>query len=183
MFEQAPIDALYWATTTFKAEPCSSISLFCEDDPNGTRTRLCRGEMWFGGAADKKSEQETDRNSGQDEFTIAMVSMDKKLSSLPPSLLVLSALAIGSSTTLAGSFMYRRFLRRIPNGDWVTPDILARKQWVKGYVTRYVAYPLSTHVMLEEEVKLYTMTARSCTLLLFSSCPRSSSVWHSSSRE
>ncbi|THH28088.1 hypothetical protein EUX98_g6110 [Antrodiella citrinella] len=64
-----------------------------------------------------------------------MAKLDNALSSLPPSLLALSALAIGSSTTLVVAILYRRFARRIPNGDWVTPDVLAGKRWIKGYVT------------------------------------------------
>ncbi|TCD62835.1 putative endonuclease lcl3 [Steccherinum ochraceum] len=61
--------------------------------------------------------------------------IDKSLGSLPPSLLLLSAFVIGSSTTLAGTYVYRRFFRRIPNVDWVTPELLGGKRWVKGYVT------------------------------------------------
>ncbi|KAH8093112.1 SNase-domain-containing protein [Cristinia sonorae] len=84
--------------------------------------------MWWKRGSDKQPEQRSLVARLQHE-------LDATLSTLPPSLLVLSALTIGSSATLVGAVVYRRFLRRIPNGEWVTPDVLARKRWIKGYVT------------------------------------------------
>ncbi|KAK0483683.1 hypothetical protein IW261DRAFT_1464535 [Armillaria novae-zelandiae] len=53
----------------------------------------------------------------------------------PTEVLVCSAFAIGAVTTFGGRRVYTRYFRRIQNGDWVTPDMIARKRWVKGVVT------------------------------------------------
>ena len=60
----------------------------------------------------------------------------EKVASAPTPILLLSALAIGSVSTAAAAQVYRRFFRRFPNGDWVTPDVFAKKRWIKGFVTR-----------------------------------------------
>ncbi|KAJ7183108.1 hypothetical protein C8R46DRAFT_1065892, partial [Mycena filopes] len=52
-----------------------------------------------------------------------------KLDAIPGPVLALSAFALGSATTLSGTFLYRRYFRRIINGDWITPDVFARKRW------------------------------------------------------
>ncbi|CAK5268606.1 unnamed protein product, partial [Mycena citricolor] len=49
--------------------------------------------------------------------------------------LLLCAFSVGSLTTICGAFAYNRYLRRIPNSDWITPDIFAKKRWVRGTVT------------------------------------------------
>jgi len=49
--------------------------------------------------------------------------------------LALSVLALGSTSTIGTVFVYRRFFRRIRNGDWITPDVFAKKRWIKGVVT------------------------------------------------
>ncbi|KAJ3482873.1 hypothetical protein NLI96_g6680 [Meripilus lineatus] len=46
--------------------------------------------------------------------------------------------ASGSLTAIILSRGYRRFFKRIPNGEWITPDIIQRKKWIKGAVTRRV---------------------------------------------
>ncbi|KAL4063066.1 hypothetical protein V8B97DRAFT_2026509 [Scleroderma yunnanense] len=43
----------------------------------------------------------------------------------------ISGAILGTSST----FVWRRWLRRIRTAEWVTPDILARRKWVKGVVT------------------------------------------------
>ncbi|KAF7330349.1 hypothetical protein MVEN_02473200 [Mycena venus] len=58
-----------------------------------------------------------------------------KLNAIPAPVLALSAFALGSITTVSGTLFYRRYFRRLQNGDWVTPDVLAKKRWVKGRVT------------------------------------------------
>ncbi|KAJ6460362.1 hypothetical protein C8R47DRAFT_1161010 [Mycena vitilis] len=58
-----------------------------------------------------------------------------KLNDVPSPVLVLSAFALGSITTLSSGIMYRRYFRRLKNGDWITPDVFAKKRWVKGMVT------------------------------------------------
>lgn len=48
--------------------------------------------------------------------------------------------AVGASAfTLLGVMGYRRYWRRIKNADYVTSELLRRKTWVKGIVTRFVA--------------------------------------------
>ena len=65
-----------------------------------------------------------------------------KALSLPPAILLLSAFLAGSATTAGGLGLYRRYWRRIPTADWITPDILTRQRWIKGYVTRSVQRPI-----------------------------------------
>lgn len=49
--------------------------------------------------------------------------------------LVLSGFFLGSVSTLGVTFVYRRYFRRLRTAEWVTPDILRRKRWVRGVVT------------------------------------------------
>ena len=58
-----------------------------------------------------------------------------KLNAIPAPVLALSAFAFGSITTVSGTLVYRRYFRRLKNGDWITPDVFAKKRWVKGKVT------------------------------------------------
>ncbi|KAF5341528.1 hypothetical protein D9758_012568 [Tetrapyrgos nigripes] len=48
-------------------------------------------------------------------------------------------LALGSAVSLlggiAGHRLYARYFRRIQNSNWITPDILHKKRWIKGVVT------------------------------------------------
>jgi hypothetical protein len=48
------------------------------------------------------------------------------------------AFLLGSATTLGASIVYRRFFRRIRSAEWITPDLLGRKRWITGVVTRCV---------------------------------------------
>ncbi|KZT25059.1 nuclease [Neolentinus lepideus HHB14362 ss-1] len=59
----------------------------------------------------------------------------KQLTTLPPPLLALASFSLGSASALLAASVYRRYFRRIPNGDWVTPDIFRNRRWVKGVVT------------------------------------------------
>ncbi|KAI5992417.1 hypothetical protein EDD15DRAFT_2168046 [Pisolithus albus] len=45
------------------------------------------------------------------------------------------AFIAGIATGTCGVFVWNRWLRRIRTADWVTPDILTRRRWVKGIVT------------------------------------------------
>ena len=64
-----------------------------------------------------------------------------RLSSIPPHILGPSVFAIGITLGLGAQYVYARYLRRIPNAEWVTPDMLARRRWIKGYVTRCLSTP------------------------------------------
>ena len=48
------------------------------------------------------------------------------------------AFFLGSATTLGASTVYRRFFKRIRSAEWITPDLLRRKRWITGIVTRCV---------------------------------------------
>ncbi|TRM63161.1 hypothetical protein BD626DRAFT_495720 [Schizophyllum amplum] len=54
---------------------------------------------------------------------------------LPPEQLAFAAFAAGSLCLAAGYRVHKRYFRRIQNADWVRPDLLARKEWMKGRVT------------------------------------------------
>ncbi|KZO97526.1 SNase-domain-containing protein [Calocera viscosa TUFC12733] len=49
--------------------------------------------------------------------------------------LVLTTAAASGALTLVGVRVYARYLKRIPNSDWVNPRILAEQRWVRGRVT------------------------------------------------
>lgn len=54
----------------------------------------------------------------------------------PPESLALAAFLLGSASTLAAARIHKRFYRRFPSADWITPDVFARQRWIKGVVTR-----------------------------------------------
>ncbi|KAI0728826.1 SNase-domain-containing protein, partial [Fomitopsis betulina] len=58
-----------------------------------------------------------------------------KALSLPTDILVLSAFLAGSATTACSIAVCRRYWRRLPTAEWITPDILSKGRWIKGYVT------------------------------------------------
>lgn len=53
----------------------------------------------------------------------------------PPIVLGVSAFAAGVVSIAVGRKVYIRNFRRIQNGDWITPDVFAKKKWIKGVVT------------------------------------------------
>jgi len=59
-----------------------------------------------------------------------------KAETIPAPLLALSAFAVGSITAAAGNRVYTRYFRRFRNGDWITPNVFAKKRWIKGVVTK-----------------------------------------------
>jgi len=61
-----------------------------------------------------------------------------KLTSHPALYYVLSGFILGSTSTLGAAFVYRRVFMRLRTAEWVTPDVLERRKWVKGVVTRSV---------------------------------------------
>ncbi|KAG2079665.1 SNase-domain-containing protein [Suillus discolor] len=58
-----------------------------------------------------------------------------ELGSRPAAYLVLSGIFLGSVSTLGATSVYRRYFRRLRTAEWVTPDVLRRKRWVRGVVT------------------------------------------------
>ncbi len=61
-----------------------------------------------------------------------LAALNAELGRLPPYVL----LALGAALCLAADRAYVRYLKRIPNSGWVTPDMMKRRRWIKGYVTR-----------------------------------------------
>ena len=47
-------------------------------------------------------------------------------------------LLFGGVMAFGGMKFYSRFLKHIPHGNHVTPDIFAKKRWIKGVVTSWV---------------------------------------------
>lgn len=54
----------------------------------------------------------------------------------PVEVIILCAFGLGSLSTLIVTRLHARYVRRIPSVDWVTPDIFAKKRWIKGIVTK-----------------------------------------------
>ncbi|KAH7882694.1 SNase-domain-containing protein [Phlebopus sp. FC_14] len=42
---------------------------------------------------------------------------------------------LGAASGVGGTMVWRRWVKRIRTAEWVTPDVLARKRWVRGVVT------------------------------------------------
>ncbi|KAI0669021.1 SNase-domain-containing protein [Trametes maxima] len=64
-----------------------------------------------------------------------VTSIETRVASLPPHLLIISTFLVGGATALGGYRVYARHFRRIRNGEWVTPEMLKKRRRVKGYVT------------------------------------------------
>ncbi|KAI0363942.1 SNase-domain-containing protein [Pilatotrama ljubarskyi] len=74
--------------------------------------------------------QDLTRDSGD-----LVTALDTRAAGLPPHLLILTGFVLGGAIVLGANYVYVRHLRRIPNGEWVTPEMLAKRRWIKGYVT------------------------------------------------
>lgn len=59
-----------------------------------------------------------------------------QLESIPTPLLALIAFSLGVASSTGGALLYARYGRRIRNADWITPDLFAKKRWIRGIVTR-----------------------------------------------
>lgn len=59
----------------------------------------------------------------------------EKLEQVPAPLLALTAFALGSAVTVSTTLLYARYGKRLRNSDWITPNVIARKRWIKGVVT------------------------------------------------
>lgn len=57
---------------------------------------------------------------------------------VPVPVLAASLVLAGGVVVLGGTRLHKRYWRRLVNGEWVTPDVIARKKWIRGYVTRLV---------------------------------------------
>ncbi|KAI0944296.1 hypothetical protein AcW1_002042 [Taiwanofungus camphoratus] len=87
-------------------------------------------------STEKKSKPAPSTSPQAENVTAAIVSkFDAGAASLPPHLLALSTFILGSAIGISVVCVYGRFFKRIPNAEWVTPDMLAKKRWIKGYVT------------------------------------------------
>ncbi|KAJ6448882.1 nuclease [Mycena sanguinolenta] len=75
------------------------------------------------------------KDEPREEVQGLLLRTQAKLNAIPMPVLALSAFALGSITAVSGTMVYRRYFRRLKNGDWVTPDVFAKKRWVKGMVT------------------------------------------------
>lgn len=55
---------------------------------------------------------------------------------LSPEEVAFAAFATGAVSTALTTVVYKRYFKRIPSAEWLTPNILARKRWIKGRVVR-----------------------------------------------
>ena len=66
------------------------------------------------------------------------------IDAIDPNVRVLTALAVGLTIGVTGargwSTIYERYVKRIPNSRWVTPDMYqpGKERWLAGYAARYV---------------------------------------------
>ena len=66
-------------------------------------------------------------------------SLYAQAAALPPHLRIFTVFLLGGTSALAVYHVYARYFKRIPNSGWVTPKMLAKRRWIKGYVTRCVS--------------------------------------------
>ncbi|KAJ8489389.1 hypothetical protein ONZ51_g2946 [Trametes cubensis] len=62
-------------------------------------------------------------------------SLYAQAAALPPHLRIFTVFLLGGTSALAVYHVYARYFKRIPNSGWVTPKMLAKRRWIKGYVT------------------------------------------------
>ncbi|KAF9446578.1 staphylococcal nuclease [Macrolepiota fuliginosa MF-IS2] len=62
-------------------------------------------------------------------------SLESQLNSIPPHVRTLISYGLVATGAVGSVFLHRRYVRRIKNADWVTPDLLAKKRWIRGVVT------------------------------------------------
>ena len=60
-----------------------------------------------------------------------------RLKDVPPEIIIGSAL-LGAIGMKYCSKFYARYARRYPTIDWITPDVLSKKRWLKGRVVSCV---------------------------------------------
>ena len=63
---------------------------------------------------------------------------DAKTRDVPREQLLAGAFAAGCISAIIVRRVHVRYLRRLPSSEWVTPDVLKKKRWIKGFVTRFV---------------------------------------------
>lgn len=83
-----------------------------------------------------------------------VASLYARAAALPPPLLILSTFALGGTTALGARYVYARNFKRVANGEWVTPQMLARRRWIKGYVTRYCTFAYNPKVCMKDSKHL-----------------------------
>ncbi|KAI0334286.1 SNase-domain-containing protein [Cubamyces sp. BRFM 1775] len=64
-----------------------------------------------------------------------VASLYAQAAALPPHLRIFTIFLLGGTSALAVHHVYVRYFKRIPNSGWVTPKMLAKRRWIKGYVT------------------------------------------------
>lgn len=88
-----------------------------------------------------KSETRQPKLKKLHDAPVVIQELAAKALSLPTDILVLSAFLAGSATTACSIAVCRRYWRRLPTAEWITPDILSKGRWIKGYVTRSALRP------------------------------------------
>ncbi|KAG6829226.1 hypothetical protein H0H92_005228 [Tricholoma furcatifolium] len=57
--------------------------------------------------------------------------LESRINTIPPAVLALTSFGFGIVTASASAFVYARYGRRMRNSNWVSPDVLANRRWVK----------------------------------------------------
>jgi hypothetical protein len=65
-----------------------------------------------------------------------MKAVAETLNEIPRTHLALCAFLSGSLLTLATTALHRRYFHRLKTGDWITPDVFAKRRWIRGVVTK-----------------------------------------------
>lgn len=115
-----------------RPQPCLLPPPRRSPDTPHTHGRMSSWNPWAAPAPQRKEDT---------LFGDAYTSLASRVAALPAPTLAASAFAAGVLATLGVSFAYKRNFKRITNVEWITPDIYARKQWIKGRVVRFVTMP------------------------------------------
>ncbi|KAH9837669.1 SNase-domain-containing protein [Rhodofomes roseus] len=84
---------------------------------------------------DKRRTKLVEIDSKLDDTAALIRELKAKTLSLPVDVLLLAAFLAGSASAAGTIGVYRRYWRRLPTADWITPEILVKGRWIKGYVT------------------------------------------------
>ncbi|KAJ9122435.1 hypothetical protein QFC22_001860 [Naganishia vaughanmartiniae] len=91
---------------------------------------------WFTNKPSEPTVQPTEASQGLDIHHLVSTTI-AQISSSPAAVASISAVS-ATGLTLLSVVVYRKYVRRIRNADYVTSGMIQERKWIKGVVTRWV---------------------------------------------
>lgn len=89
---------------------------------------------WYKGKSSETSPQAVETSDGIDIHHLLSSTM-AQISTSPTAVAGISAVS-ATGLTLLSVVVYRKYIRRIRNADYVTSGMIQERKWIKGVVTR-----------------------------------------------